>query len=341
MISTVDQTANYAGLQASVDAAVVKNNDVQVGVYGFAQRQSNFFNNVFPDCGMSCQNFGPSSAAVTGGLAEAFVSDRFKVTPWLTLIAGIRQSHFTTPAAGTQPGVTENATDPRFGVALRIPHLNWVFHGFYGHFYQAPPLLTASGPLLDLATSQTLTFAPLKGERDEEYQFGISIPLRGWVLEEDTFQTRAHNWLDHSNIGESNIFWPITWNAALIQGWETTLPFSAPVAPRSGPPGLRLESDRTGQRAFAPEAWSALPPAPAGCPVAVPPEDMRRWTMIRVLTLNVGFNATLPQWQVLRFDECLLRLGIHQRDAGRAISGGELSARAHYLSMLPLGKKLW
>jgi hypothetical protein len=67
--------------------------------------------------------------------------------------------------------------------------------------------------LLDLATSQTLTFAPLKGERDEEYQFGVSIPFHGWVLEEDTFQTRAQNWLDHNNIGESNIFWPITWTA--------------------------------------------------------------------------------------------------------------------------------
>ena len=77
--------------------------------------------------------------------------------------------------------------------------------------------------LLDLASSQTLTFAPLRGERDHEYQFGVSIPFRGWVLEEDSFQTRATNWLDHNNIGESNIFWPITWTAALIQGWETTL----------------------------------------------------------------------------------------------------------------------
>ena len=175
--STVHQTANYAGAQASLNATVVKNNDFQVGVYGFAQHQSNLFNNVFTDCGTRCQNFGPSSAAVTGGLAEEFISDRFKATSWLTLIAGLRQSNFSTPGAGTEAGVTQNATDPRFGVAIRVPKLNWVFHGFYGHFYQAPPLLTATGPLLDLATSQTLTFAPLKGERDEEYQFGVSIDV--------------------------------------------------------------------------------------------------------------------------------------------------------------------
>ena len=85
VITNVDQTSNYGGLQASLDATVWKNN-LQVGVYGFAQHQSNFFNNVFTDCGSTCQNFGPSSASTTGGLAEAFFSDRLKVTSWLTLI---------------------------------------------------------------------------------------------------------------------------------------------------------------------------------------------------------------------------------------------------------------
>ena len=67
MISTVNQTANYGGAQASLNATIVKNNDIEVGVYGFAQHQSNYFNNVFTDCAPDCQNFGPSSAAVTGG----------------------------------------------------------------------------------------------------------------------------------------------------------------------------------------------------------------------------------------------------------------------------------
>ena len=45
-------------------------------------------------------------------------------------------------------GITENATSPRVGISLQVPKINWVFHGFYGHFYQAPPLLTFSGPAL-------------------------------------------------------------------------------------------------------------------------------------------------------------------------------------------------
>ena len=284
VISNVRQTANYAGLQASLNATVIKNNDIQVGVYGFAQHQSNLFNNVFTDCGDSCQNFGPSSASVTGGLTEVFISDRFKVTSWLTLIAGLRYSHFDSGSV-----VTENATDPRLGVAIRIPRLNWVFHGFYGQFYQAPPLLTATGPLLDLASSQTLTFSPLRGERDREYQFGVSIPFHGWVLEEDTFQTRATNWLDHSNIGESNIFWPLTWSRALIQGWETTL--------RSP----RIWHRAQGHLAYSNQIAQASAPFTGGliCPSPVPdgcepPPGLSPVDHDQRNTLNAGVNSSLP-----------------------------------------------
>jgi hypothetical protein len=295
VISTVHQTANYAGAQASLNATFLKNNDFQVGVYGFAQHQANYFNNVFTDCAPNCQNYGPSTASVTGGVGEAFISDRFKVNSWLTLIAGLRYSHFATPGVGTEAGVIENATDPRYGIAIRIPKIDWVFHAFYGDFYQPPPLLTATGPLLELASSQTLTFAPLKGERDEEYQFGVSIPFRGWVLEEDSFQTRAQNWLDHNNIGESNIFWPITWTAALVQGWETTL--RSPRLWRRAQ--IHLAYSNQIAQATAPITGGVVCPAPVtpACPVAIPPgyspvdHDQRN-------TLNLGANSILP-WQIL------------------------------------------
>jgi len=291
VITNVHQTANYAGAQASLSATVLKNNDVEVGVYGFAQHQSNFFNNVLTDCGTSCQNFGPSSAAVTGGLSEAYLSDRFKVTSWLTLIAGLRYSHFDSGSvsSGTQPATIENATDPRFGVAIRIPRINWVFHGFYGDFYQAPPLLTATGPLLNLATSQSLAFGALRGERDHEYQFGVSIPFHGWVLEEDTFQTRSTNWLDHSNIGESNIFWPLTWSRALIQGWETTL--RSPRIRHAGQAHLAYSNQIA--QATSPFTGGLICPVPAP-PGCEPPPGLSPVDHDQRNTLNLGFNATLP-----------------------------------------------
>jgi outer membrane receptor protein involved in Fe transport len=280
-------------MQAALGATVWKN-DIQAGVYGFAQHESNFFNNVFPSCtppnNPACQNSGPSSAATTGGLAEAFVSDRFKVTSWLTVIAGLRQSHFDSPPVGTQPEIVENATDPRVGVAVRVPRLGWVFRGFYGEFYQAPPLLTATGPLLGLANSQNLTFAPLRGERDIEYQFGVTIPYHGWALDADTFQTRARNWLDHNNIGESNIFWPITWDHALIQGWELTL--RSPRLWHRGQFHLAY-SNQLAQASSPITGGLVCPPDTPSCPLNIPPglspvdHDQRN-------TLNVGFNATLP-----------------------------------------------
>jgi hypothetical protein len=106
---------------------------------------------------------------------------------------------------------------------VRIPKLNWVFRGFYGHFFQAPPLLTLSGPVLQAASSQNSTFIPLHGERDEEHQFGVTIPFRGWTLDADNFLTRAANFFDHNNLNNSDLFFPLTIQGARINGWELTL----------------------------------------------------------------------------------------------------------------------
>jgi hypothetical protein len=283
VISTTNQAANYGGLQATFDESFWKN-DFQAGVYGFAQHQHNLFDNAFTD---GSQNFPASSVGVTGGLASVFVNDKFKVTSWLTLIAGLRQTHFTAD-------IVENATDPRFGGAVKVPYLNWVFRAFYGYYYQAPPLVTATGALLGLANTQNFTFAPLHGERDIEYQFGVTIPFRGWSLDADNYKTRAENWLDHNNIGESNLFWPITWDAALIQGWELTL-----RSPRLWHHGqFHLAYANQIAEATSPITGGLICPVPvtSACPLDIPPglspvdHDQRN-------TLNVGFNGSLP-WQL-------------------------------------------
>jgi len=282
VISTADQAANYGGLQAAIDWNV-RQNDFQGGVYGFGQHQYNYFENNFTD---GSANFPASSIGVNGGLASVFVTDTFKATPWLTIIAGLRESHFTAD-------IVENATDPRVGLSVKVPKLNWVFRAFYGHYYQAPPLVTATGALEGLATSQNFTFAPLHGERDEEHQFGVTIPYRGWILDADTYQTFARNWLDHNNIGESNLFWPITWDAALIQGWELTL-----RSPRVWHRGqFHLAYANQIAQATAPITGGLICPAPVmpSCGLDIPPgyapvdHDQRN-------TLNFGFNASLP-WQ--------------------------------------------
>jgi hypothetical protein len=279
--STVTQTANYAGMQATLSATLGKN-DLQAGVYGFGQHQYSYFYNQYTD---GTPNVAPSSIRVNGGVTAVFINDKFKVTPWLTFIAGLRETEFNA-------SISENATDPRIGVAVRIPRLNWVFRGFYGYFYQAPPLSTTTSALQNLATGQGFAFAPLHGERDIEWQFGVTIPYRGWTLSADNYETRARNWLDHNNIGESNIFWPITWDGALIQGWELTL--RSPSIAHHGQFHLAYANQIA--QATSPITGGLIcptsPPAPS-CGLDIPPglspvdHDQRN-------TLNVGFNANLP-----------------------------------------------
>jgi hypothetical protein len=72
-----------------------------------------------------------------------------------------------------------------------VPKINWVFRAFYGHFYQASPLQTATGPLLQFVSAQNVGFIPLHGGRDEESHFGVAMPYKGWILDVDTFGTRA------------------------------------------------------------------------------------------------------------------------------------------------------
>jgi outer membrane receptor for ferrienterochelin and colicin len=152
----------------------------------------------------------------SGNLVAVFVQDKVAITPWLTVSGGVRQTHF----AGS---ISEDATSPRVGASIQVPSLQWVVRGFYGRFYQAPPLITASGPLVDFVTSQNLGFIPLQGERDAEYQVGLTVPLRAWTADADRFQTRATNFFDHNPIGESNIFFPVTIDGALIRGTEITV----------------------------------------------------------------------------------------------------------------------
>jgi hypothetical protein len=281
VISTVTENANYGGAQAAFNATLW-NNDLQAGVYGFGQHQYNYFDNVFTN---GQPNFPASSIGVNGGVAAQFINDKFRVTPWLTLIAGLRQTEF-------RSSIAENATDPRFGIALKVPRLNWVFRGYYGYFYQSPPLVTATGALLDLANSQNFTFSPLRGERDIEWQFGVMIPYHGWTLNADNYQTKARNWLDHNNIGESNLFWPITWDAALIQGWELTL--RSPSVWHRGEFHLAYANQIA--QATSPITGGLICPAPvtSACALDIPPgyapvdHDQRN-------TLNVGFNAKLPR----------------------------------------------
>ncbi len=213
--ATEDRNSKYEGGQATL--SWIKNrSNLRVGLYGFSQQDGQLFGLLCHDPSQ-CENVDPpESHSPDGGLAAVYAEEQLKATSWLTLNAGLRQTHFS-------GGVVENASSPRVGASLRIPKLHWVFRAFYGHFYQAPPLLTVSGPLLEAANNQNLSFIPLHGERDEEHQFGVTIPFHGWTLDASNFLTRAENFFDHNSFNNSDLFFPVTIQGARINGWELTL----------------------------------------------------------------------------------------------------------------------
>jgi outer membrane receptor protein involved in Fe transport len=211
--ATQNRTSKYEGGQGTISWIKGPNN-ARAGFYSFAQQDDQFFHVIYND---GSATITPLSQNPHGSLIALYVEDQIKVNSWLTLNGGLRQTHFS-------GGVVENASSPRVAASVRIPKLNWVFRGFYGHFYQAPPLGTLSGPALnDIRTQQQLDFVPLQGERDEEHQFGVTIPFKGWTLDADNFLNRAKNFFDHNSLNNSNVFFPVDVQGARINGWELTV----------------------------------------------------------------------------------------------------------------------
>ena len=211
-IPTDHNDSLYEGAQVSL-AVTGGHHNARFGAYGFAQQDDSFFRVVATDGSGAILS---EKDAPSGGLFSLFAEDQFRATNWLTLNAGFRYTHFSA-------GVLEDKVDPRLGTALHVPKLGWVFRAFYGRYYQAPPLTTVSGPLLQFAVDQGFAFAPLHGETDEQREFGITIPVRGWTFDFSNFQTHAKNFFDHDALGNSNIFFPLTLERARIHGWESTV----------------------------------------------------------------------------------------------------------------------
>jgi hypothetical protein len=311
--TTDDRGSRYGGAQATLNVHFAKN-DAQAGFYGFSQHDNQIFGLLFNDG--SSTNFQERESPV-GSLESLFLDDKIRVTSWLTLMAGVRYTHFS----GT---LSEDATDPRFGVALRIPYLNWVFRAFYGKYYQAPPLLTASGPLLDFVTSQSLGFIPLHGERDEESQFGVTIPLRGWALDVDTFQTRAKNFFDHNNVGNSDIFFPLTIDGARIRGTELTL--RSPRLWSRGQVHLAYSNQVAEGRGAITGGLTTFSSRAPG--YFFLDHDQRN-------TLNVGFDANLP-WRAFATMNVYYGSGFSNGSPGNPFPGDHLPQ--HTTFDLSLGK---
>jgi outer membrane receptor protein involved in Fe transport len=217
-----DRGSNYFGGVVAVGVTRGRHN-FHAGIQAFGQRDNQLFAVDLTD---GTQPVPPEREITWGSVAAVFLEDQFKLTNWLTLNGGVRLTHFrgtgiqSDPPA--RPTIIENAADPRIGAALRIPKLNWVARAFWGRYYQAPPLLTVAGALVDQCTEEDCTFTSLRGERDEQREFGLAIPIKGWTFDVSNFRTTAKNYFDHDALGNSNIFFPLTLERARIRGWEVS-----------------------------------------------------------------------------------------------------------------------
>ncbi|MGH9476461.1 MAG: TonB-dependent receptor [Terriglobales bacterium] len=177
--------------------------------------QTFFYLRQNPGGAVAAQSFAPAADS-----EAVFVEDSYKATPWLNLNAGLHATRY----GGL---LTETAADPRVGASLLLPApRGWpriTLHGYYSRYYQQPPLETISGPLLAFTVQQGFNFVPLGGERDRQWDAGLTLPVDGWSLNFDHFRTDATDFLDHDEIGNSDIFLPLADAAARIRGNEVTL----------------------------------------------------------------------------------------------------------------------
>jgi hypothetical protein len=274
-MATARNTSNYVGAQTEYKYVHGPNNLV-AGLYGFYQHNNQLFG--LASGGTSSE----VSAVPTGGVGAAYINDQYKPWRWLTFNGGLRLTHFS--------GVTdENAANPRVGASVLVPKLNWVLRSFYGTFYQPPPLYTVGGGVFgfELANEgvRGYGFEPLKGERDIQREFGLTIPIRAWVLDFDHFGTSARNFLDHDLLGNSNILLPLTTPYARINGTEAVI--------RSPQVAHRLQmhlafSNMVAEYKGAPDG-GLIEPVPSWC--------LTSWCFLdhdQRNTLSTGFNLQMP-----------------------------------------------
>ena len=270
--TTQHRGSQYAGAQIALSAVTSRHN-ASAGIYAFGQHDDELVNlNANGE-----QNLSVAQGRITTGHLEAlFFEDQYRASSWLTLTAGIRLTHFS-------GAISENAASPRLGGSIRIPHLHWVLRGFWGRYYQAPPLSTVAGPLLDFAVSQGLGFIPLRGERDEEHQFGLTIPFRGWAFDVNNYHQRARNYFDHNALRNSNVFFPLTIDSARLYGWEVSI--RSPQIFHRGEVYLSYANARAEAAGALTGGLTDFSPPSSG--YFLLDHDQRH-------TLHAGFNFTLP-----------------------------------------------
>jgi len=211
LITHDTRSSHYVGGYVTFSQTVGKNT-IRLGTDSFGERWSSLF-------GLTSTTGTRLSVTETeklwASVFSAFAEDTFRATSRLTINAGLRFERFD----GT---LTEHGTTPRVGVALATGR-GTVLRASYGRFYQHPQVATVSGPVLQFALQEGFDILPIPGERDEIFEVGYGIPVRGWTLDFDGFYNKTQNLVDHEVLGNSNLLFPLTIERGRVRAFESTL----------------------------------------------------------------------------------------------------------------------
>ena len=168
-----------------------------------------------------------SPSSPTANLEAFYIDDKFKPFSWLTLSAGMRPTRFSEGnfASLLPRRQSTNLPSARASAPLLPSRVcNWTFRAFYGHYYQAPPIETVSGPLIEslsrnkAAPSSRFPASATKNISSASPSLiadGSSTP----TLSEPTstiFSTTTTS-------ARPTSFSPSPFQHAVIRGWELTL----------------------------------------------------------------------------------------------------------------------
>jgi len=211
LITQDDRSSHYVGGNVGL-ARTIGAHTLRVGTDSFAERWRSLF-------GLTSTTGAQLSATETqrvwASVVSAFAEDTFRATPRLTINTGLRFERFS----GT---LTEYGVSPRLGVAVAVAH-GAVVRASYGRFYQHPQVATVSGPVLEFALQDGFDILPIPGERDQVWEVGYAVPVRGWTLDVDAFYNQTRNAVDHEVLGNSNLLFPLTIESGRVRAFESTL----------------------------------------------------------------------------------------------------------------------
>ena len=170
---------------------------------------------------------GEENAAVADHVSQSglnaglYAQDRFQPTREITIDAGLRWDT-------THAYQTESMLQPRVGITARIPNSGFTAHGYAGRLFQVPPLEAVGLAGSEAAAAADQAFLAVRAERDTVWEAGLTWSHRQVNVDVTYFENHATNFLDHEQLGDSALFFPVNIEHARLRGLELSV--SSPPA---------------------------------------------------------------------------------------------------------------